>query len=75
MLEEATQFKHQQYILYQRADSEGKSACASGSLRFPYPWEISEAGTGSHICNTSFPICSEMRSRGANALLIGQLAQ
>lgn len=32
MLEEATQFEHQQYILYQRADSEGKSACPPGRL-------------------------------------------
>lgn len=32
MLEGAAQFEHQQNILYQRADSEGKSACPPGNL-------------------------------------------
>lgn len=38
MLKEATQFEHQQYILYQRADSEGNVlARLAASLQIPIP--------------------------------------
>lgn len=76
MLKEATQFEHQQYILYQRADSEGKCACPPGSLTSnSHTHEKSQKLERSHICNTSFPICREMRSGDESAQLIGQLAQ